>query len=143
MTTTGSLKELWLEYLAAYQTMSLATSKGGVVDNSSVYFAFNAEGDVFFASDSGTAKVKNLRDNGAYCATMNDGGVSPRGIKTYGKAIELDADAAARANRLLVERIPAIKPFLQRPNVAYFRLQPAKRFLINFAWGVDWRVEVP
>ncbi|MDD5308716.1 MAG: pyridoxamine 5'-phosphate oxidase family protein [Deltaproteobacteria bacterium] len=144
MVKTGSLQEMWIEYLDRYQTMSVATSspKHGV-DCSTVYFAFDKTGVVYFVSDAGTGKVRNIRENGAFAATMDDGGKSPCGIKILGKAVELDAEAAASASQLLKDRIPAIKPFLQRPNVVCFKLEPKKRYLINFAWGVDWRVEVP
>ena len=142
MKNTESLKELWLEYLEAYQTMSIATRSQKGLDNSSVYFAFERDGAIVFASEATTGKVDNLRDNGEFCATMNDGGTSPRGVKMRGRAVELKGDDAAKANSLLVKRIPAVKPFLNRPNIAYFRLEPSKRYLINFAWGVDWRVEV-
>jgi hypothetical protein len=55
----------------------------------------------------------------------------------------VNSSQAARTRELLEARIPAIHDFLKKPSVRFYRLIPGERFLINFAWGVDWRRQVP
>ena len=68
---------------------------------------------------------------------------SAMGVKLRGRAVRISDTAEAMAARnALLTRIPSIEPFFKNPNILFYRLVPEKRYLINFAWGVDWRVEV-
>jgi uncharacterized protein YhbP (UPF0306 family) len=144
MPSGQNLNALYREYLGKFTTMAIATvNNGSGLDCSTVYYAYDEAGNIYFVSDRDTNKAKAIAENNKFAAAMNDGGTSAMGVKIKGRATRLDDPAEAMAARsALLTRIPAIEPFLANPGIQFFRLIPEKRFLINFAWGVDWRVEV-
>lgn len=144
MTQQRNLESLYREYLAKYTTMAIATvNAAGKLDCSTVYYAFDEKGTIFFLSDKSTSKAIAIDENGRFAAAMNDGGTSAMGVKISGTAEEIrDPKEILIARSTLVTRVPHIEPFFENPNVTFYKLTPSKRFLINFSWGVDWRVEV-
>jgi pyridoxine/pyridoxamine 5'-phosphate oxidase len=140
------LQEHFKKQLSSYVTMALATADGrGFVDCATVYYAFDDSGIIYFASDTvGVRKIVNLRENNRAAAVMDDGGRTARGIQIRGRVEELLHPAAAdNAKKLLEARVPSIGEYLRKPSVRFFRLIPGERYLINFAWGLDWRRQVP
>lgn len=137
------IKTLFAQQIDSYRTMALATSSAsGIVDCATVYFAHDKDG-IYFATDRFTVKAANLSANRKVAAALNDGGVHATGIQIRGTAEELtNPMAVVRAKMMLTNRIDGIGSFLSNPNVKYYRFKIEESFLINFAWGVDWRSKV-
>jgi len=144
MTHERNLDSLYREYLGKYTTMAIATvNRAGKLDCSTVYYAFDEKGTIYFLSDKSTSKTIAIAETGNFAAAMNDGGGSAMGVKISGKASEITKpEEILIARSTLATRIPHIEPFFENPNIGYYKLTPTKRHLINFSWGVDWRVEV-
>ena len=53
-----------------------------------------------------------------------------------------DDDEIEQAKTALTTRIPSIKLFMDQTSIEFYELQPERRVLINFAWGVNWKLEV-
>ncbi|MBW2532184.1 MAG: pyridoxamine 5'-phosphate oxidase family protein [Deltaproteobacteria bacterium] len=133
---------IYAEYIKKYTTMALATaSPSGDLDCSTVYFALLEDGNLVIATDTTTSKAANMDLSGRFAATLDNG--TPMGVKMNGTAEKLGHPDTVLATRsALLERIPAIKPFFDNPNIAFFRLSPDQRFVINFAWGINWKLSV-
>ena len=144
MAENRNLPGLYFEYLNKYKTMSVATvGESGIPDCSTVYFAFNSDGEIYFCSDKSTTKSTNLEHTGNCAVALNDGGSTAMGVKLFGKAAEIDEDGEkALAREALLTRIPSIEPFLENPNLAFYKILPEWKYLINFSWGIDWKVLV-
>lgn len=139
------MADMLQEYLTKYKTMSLATvSALGTVDCSSVYFSFDRTGRLYFAAHESTPKAKNLRATGHFAVAMDDGGITAVGVKlSGGEAKELVSSADIAATReSLNARHPGIASFLEKEGNVFFRLSPSRRTVINFSWGVNWRLDV-
>ena len=65
------------------------------------------------------------------------------GLQIRGTATELEhEDDIADCRTRLQEGHPDFFDFYDDLRIAFFRLVPTQRFIINFAWGFDWRQEV-
>ena len=139
------LRRLFSEYLTKFKTMAVATSsKDGIPDCATVYYAVGEDGRIYFATADTTVKYKNLRANPNVALSFTDDGVSSTGLQIRGTAAEVQSKMVAAATRtLLKQRDARIAAFVDRPDVVIFEVMPSERFLINFAWGVDWRNAVP
>lgn len=139
-----NLPEIYLQYLEKYTAMSVSTlNADGTPDCSTVYYAYSRSGRICFASDKNTAKSRNLQNNNKCAVTMNDGGASAMGVKVLGVANEITGQQELEAARkAILGRIPSIKPFFDNPNLVMYNIVPEKRYVINFSWGIDWKLEV-
>lgn len=139
------LRLLFAEYLTKFKTMAVATtSSDGIVDCATVYFAIGEQGRIYFATTAGTVKVKNIERNPSIAAAFDDDGLTATGLQVRGTVQEVTNKVMATAVRsLLKARDPRIAAYLERPDIHIFEITPNERFLINFAWGVDWRNAVP
>jgi pyridoxine/pyridoxamine 5'-phosphate oxidase len=139
------LRLLFSEYLTKFKTMAVATSsKEGVVDCATVYFAVGDQGRIYFATTTGTVKLKNIEMNSSVAACFSDDGLSATGLQVRGTVQEVTNKIMVTAIRSLLKgRDPRIAAYLERPDIRVFEITPKERFLINFAWGVDWRNAVP
>jgi uncharacterized protein YhbP (UPF0306 family) len=137
-------KQLLLEYLGKYRTMSLATSDGaGEVNCATVCYAFDDGGRLYFGCSSKTLKARHLGQNSRVGVTMDDGGQSMMGVQVRGTAQPMsDAAGISDARGRLTERHPSIAEFYASPDLLFFRIEPSKCFVINFSWGVDSRLAV-
>ena len=145
MAQNTDMEATYLEYLDNYRTLSLATvsSRGSAVDCSTVCFALGNNGSLIIAVDPESQKAKNLRNTGAFACALDDGLNVARGIKVSGTARRLlDEKDIDHAKDALIERIPSIKRFMDRENIDFFELKPERRVLINFGWGVNWKLEI-
>ena len=133
-----------VEYVDRHRTMSLATTDGrGAVNNATVYFTREDSGALVFGAQAGTTKARHIEANPAIGITMDDGGATAVGVQIRGRAVEIvDTEERDRVRALLQKRHPAAAAFYDQDSVRFFRVQAVERFLINFAWGVDWRQKV-
>ena len=127
-----------------YTIMSVATADdSGRVSAASVCYAFDPEGQVCFAADKTTLKSKHLLKNPSVAVTMNDGGKTMMGIQIRGTAHAAVApEKIAGLRKLLAERNPAVAQFYDNPQLIYWQVKSSETYLINFAWGVEWRQKV-
>lgn len=139
-----NLQNLYVEYLSKYNSMALATGGGaGGVDCATVYYAHDSEGAIYFVTDKSTGKAKNLAASKQVALAIDDGGSSAMGVKVRGTVEQItDPKQMLVVREMLISRIPALAPFMENPNLQFFKVLATRRFLINFAWGIDWRVEV-
>jgi hypothetical protein len=139
------LRTLYFNYLERYRAMALATANPtGTVNCSTVFFAYDEGGRLYFAASGETLKARNAIANPSVGAAMDDGGATPLGVQVRGRA-ELLADGplVEDARERLRRRHPTVGHHLDKPGMRFFRVTPTECFLINFSWGVDWRERVP
>lgn len=135
-----NLPSLFIQALDRYATLCVATADTtGTVDCASVFFAHDGN-TLYFATAAGTTKADNLGRRANVAMATDDRNTT--GVQLRGLARALQGGAAAEARRLLLERHPKIEKFLDKPGTVFFAVKPTERFLINFAWGVDWRLTV-
>jgi uncharacterized protein YhbP (UPF0306 family) len=140
-----NLRQLYFNYLERFRAMALATASAtGSVNCSTVYFAYDDAGRLYFAASGETRKAKNATSNPSVAASMDDGGATPLGVQIRGQAELLSDDPDVTEARIrLKRRHPTVGDFLDRPGMLFFRVTPTECFLINFSWGTDWRERVP
>jgi pyridoxine/pyridoxamine 5'-phosphate oxidase len=145
MTKNTDIEATYLEYLDNYKTLSLATAdvSGSGLDCSTVCFALSDNGCLIIATDANSQKAKNLGSTEAFSCALDDGVNVARGIKLSGRARKLQtSEAIEKAKTTLTTRIPSIKHFFDNENIEFFELQPERRVLINFGWGINWKLEI-
>ena len=136
------LKQMVLEKLAAYDTMAVAAADlEGNVDCAPVFFAFDPEGRLYFGTAPTSQKASHLAGNPRISVSMDDRTQS--GLQLRGRADKLAGAEAEAAKARLLERHPKVARWFENPQLHFFRMTPEACFVINFAWGSDWRVPVP
>ncbi len=145
MDKNDDLETTFAKYLNSYKTLSLATmdETGAKPDCSTMYFGINASGHPLVAADASTNRARALKTSGLFACTMDDGGTTARGLKISGRARRLTSpDEISDAKQAIISRIPSLKKFFEQSEVEFFELVPERRIVINFAWGVNWKLEV-
>lgn len=136
------LRQMALEKFGEHETMALAAAdKEGNVDCAPVFFAFDEECRLYFSTASTSQKAGFLAKNAKVSVCMDDAKQS--GVQLHGRATRLFGKEADAAKAMLLERHPKVARWFENPNLQFFRITPEDCFVINFAWGSDWRVPVP
>ena len=130
-----------VESMEQIATIALATADSeGKVDCASMFYTFDSSGNVYFVTAKDSLKAKNIAQNPSVAAVGDDGNVI--GFQIRGRAVEAAQDKIKQFRVDFGKRYPTAKKFLDNPNLQYHQIRAEQVFIINFGWGVDWRIEL-
>lgn len=138
----GQVPDHVRQYLAAHNTMSLATCDGTRPWAASVFYASDNDLNLYFVSDVQTRHCLDLASNGLVAATINDDCDDWNritGLQITGEAKPVPANDRARVETLYLEKFSAIRELIQSPKtdrekIIAGRLRDAKFYCITPDW---------
>ena len=136
------LKNFIDDYLSMNKRMSLATSKENVPWAATVMYTYDDDLNIYFLSEVGTRKVKNLLENPKVAATINEitGGIGKvRGIQLEGECQMVSRLEAARGYALFLKKYFWLKDFIPSPKQMFsgaiknrlFKITPKKVYYLD------------
>jgi uncharacterized protein YhbP (UPF0306 family) len=155
----AALREQVLAYLAAHNTVSLATVSDGQPWAATVFYV-NIGTDLYFLSEPKTRHCQNILANGRVAATINEDYRDWReikGIQLEGRAEEVtNAVELARALAAYLSKYPFVRQFLapgglrqgvriagKTFDIRLWRLRPERLYYLDNARGFSQRQELP
>jgi uncharacterized protein YhbP (UPF0306 family) len=153
------LRERVLAYLAAHNTVSLATVQDGVPWAATVFYA-NVGTDLYFLSEPKTRHCQNLLANDRVAGTVNEDyrdWQHIKGVQLEGRAAEVTGKIElARALAAYLGKYPFVKQFLSPGqllqgvqiagksfDIRLWRLRPERLYYLDNARGFSNRQELP
>jgi uncharacterized protein YhbP (UPF0306 family) len=154
------LRETVLAYLAAHNTVSLATVAADGVPWAATVFYVNVGTDLFFLSEPKTRHSQNILAGGRVAGTVNEDYRDWQEIK----GLQLEGHAAEVTNKLELARVmmaylgkyPFVKQFLSPGSllqgvkiagksfeIRLWRLRPERLYYLDNARGFSARQELP
>ncbi len=115
---TGDLAELAAPHLAGCSTLTLATSGEKAPAAAALFFASDADLNLYFVSSAATRHVENLLANPEVAVTVNADTADWRaiqGLQIEGRAEPVDESDEARVRELYLAKFPAIASLLAAP----------------------------
>ncbi len=157
--TEHDLRQTVLDYLAAHNTVSLATAGPDGPWAATVFYA-NVGTDLYFLSEPKTRHCQNLLANARVAGTVNEDyrdWQQIKGIQLEGRAAEVSGKLElARALGAYLAKYPFVKQFLspgqllqavQIPGKSFdirlWRLRPERLYYLDNARGFSARQELP
>jgi uncharacterized protein YhbP (UPF0306 family) len=142
-----------LNYLQHHKVMSLATVGPEGVWAAAVFYV-NDGFTLYFLSAPTSRHSRNLEAKGRVAATIQEDYNDWReikGIQLEGEAVRLAGSEQAAAMLRYGEKYPIVSKLATAPReivraferVAWYRIRPARLYLINNAQGLGHRDEVP
>lgn len=156
---SDELRERVLAYLAAHNTVSLATAQAGVPWAATVFYA-NVGTDLYFLSEPKTRHCQNLLANARVAGTINEDyrdWQQIKGVQLEGRAEEVGGKLElARALGAYLSKYPFVKQFLapgqllqgmkiagKSFDIRLWRLRPERLYYLDNARGFSAREELP
>jgi len=156
---TDDLRARVLAYLAAHNTVSLATVADGRPWAATVFYA-NVGTDLYFLSEPKTRHCTNILASGVVAATINEDyrdWQQIKGVQLEGRAAEVSGKVAlARALAAYLRKYPFVKQFLtpgqllqgvqiagKAFDIRIWRLRPERLYYLDNARGFSAREELP
>ena len=156
---SDDLRDRVLAYLAAHNTVSLATVQDGQPWAATVFYA-NVSTDLFFLSEPKTRHCQNLRANDRVAGTINEDyrdWQQIKGIQLEGRAVEVTGKVElARALAAYLGKYPFVRQFLSPGqllqgvqiagktfDIRLWRLRPERLYYLDNARGFSNRQELP
>lgn len=115
---TGDLAELAAPHLAGCRTLTLATSGGKTPAAAALFFASDADLNLYFISSASTRHVENLLANPEVAVTVNadaDDWRAIQGLQIEGRAEPVEQADDARVRALYLAKFPEIASLLAAP----------------------------
>ncbi len=149
-----------LAYLAAHNTVSLATVAADGQPWAATVFYVNVGTDLYFLSEPKTRHSQNILANGLVAATVNEDyrdWQQIKGIQLEGRAEEVSGKLElARALGAYLGKYPFVKQFLSPGqllqgvkiagktfDIRLWRLRPTRLYYLDNARGFSAREELP
>jgi uncharacterized protein YhbP (UPF0306 family) len=156
---SDDLRARVLAYLAAHNTVSLATVADGRPWAATVFYA-NVGTDLYFLSEPKTRHCTNILASGVVAGTINEDyrdWQQIKGIQLEGRAAEVSGKVAlARALAAYLRKYPFVKQFLapgqllqgvqiagKAFDIRMWRLRPERLYYLDNARGFSAREELP
>jgi uncharacterized protein YhbP (UPF0306 family) len=156
---TDDLRERVLAYLAAHNTVALATAHDGVPWAATVFYA-NLGTDLYFLSEPKTRHCQNLLADARVAGAINEDyrdWQQIKGIQLEGQATEVTGKIElARALAAYLGKYPFVKQFLSPGqllqgvqiagksfDIRLWRLRPERLYYLDNARGFSNRQELP
>lgn len=129
-------------FLDQHNTLTLATSGDGMPWAATVFFASDADLNLYFVSDHRTRHGRDMAANPAVVATVNpdcDDWRDIRGLQIRGAASVVEGLARAKALTLYLAKFPQIDALFNRPGDAHEETIAQRLKATNFYRIVpDW-----
>ncbi len=116
---TVEVRQAIRQLLESHNTLTLATTDGESPWATAVFFASDAELNLYFVSDRRTQHGRNLADNGrvagavsADCTTWRE----IRGLQLQGQVTVLEGLARLSALKTYLSKFPDVSSLLERPQ---------------------------
>jgi uncharacterized protein YhbP (UPF0306 family) len=145
-------------YLAAHNTMTVASSSGDIPWAAAVFYVADANLDLYFKSAPDTRHMMQVDDNPLVAATIQDDGQaweSIRGLQLLGTCTWVEDTAIRRIDRLYEERCPFLAELDQDSanenerilaerlrRTPYVQLRPQFIRLIDNSLGFGHKIEI-
>src|SRR4030042_5152482 len=137
-----NLKKYILNDRSQNKRMSSATSKNNTPWASTVMYTYDDDLNIYFLSEVGTRKVKNLLENPKVAATINEitGGIGKvRGIQLEGECQMVSKTEAARGYAIFLQKyfwlkdyIPSVKQMFSKAiKDRLFKITPKKIYYLD------------
>ena len=146
------------QLLEGHNTLTLATTDGESPWATAVFFASDAELNLYFVSDRRTRHGCNLAANGqaagavsSACAAWNE----IRGLQLEGQVTVLEGLARLSALKIYLAKFPDVSSLLERPQdkseetiatrlreAKIYKLSPARIRLIDNSLGFGYKEEI-
>ncbi len=156
----NDLRERVLAYLAAHNTMSLATVGADGRPWAATVFYANVGTDLYFLSEPKTRHSQNILASGCVAATVNEDyrdWQQIKGVQLEGRAEEVGGKLElARALGAYLSKYPFVKQFLapgqllqgmkiagKSFDIRLWRLRPERLYYLDNARGFSAREELP
>lgn len=149
------------DMLAAHTTITLATADGAEAWAATVFYASDADLNLYFVSDYRTRHARDIAAGSECAAAINadvDDWLSVKGLQLRGRVEVLDGMARARALGIYLMRFADVRALFEKPKddneetiaqrlkaANLYRLQPTWiRLIDNSRWfGYKFEVEIP
>ena len=157
---SDDLRERVLAYLAAHNTVSLATVGDDGTPWAATVFYAHLGTDLYWLSEPKTRHSQNLLANGRVAATINEDyrdWQQIKGVQLEGRAVEVTGKIElARALAAYLGKYPFVRQFLQPGqllqgvqiagkafDIRLWRLRPTRLYYLDNARGFSAREELP
>ena len=155
---TGQVRAEIHGLLAAYSTLTLATCSDGRPWAASVFYASDADLNIYFVSDHRTRHAREMLANPRVALAINadvDNWDDVRGLQVEGEAARVAGAERARALALYLSRFLSVKALFEAPRSAdeqtiaqrlkhtdFWKVTPAFIRLIDNARGFGFKIEL-
>lgn len=143
--------------LEGYHTLTLSTCQGGVPWAATVFYASDADFNLYFVSDRRTRHARDMLANPSVALAINadpDNWDDVRGLQVEGRAAPVEGVERARALALYLAKFASVKALFEAPrnrdeetiaqrlkNTEFWRVTPAYVRLIDNGRGFGFRLE--
>lgn len=141
------------DYLAGHHVATLATCGGDGPWAAAVFYASDGASLIFLSAPT-TRHCRNLAEDSRCAATIQEDyreWPQIKGIQLEGRVIELQGEAAKRAQQIYGAKFPVLGPLAQVPpaivkalaKVNWYRLVPERFHFIDNSQGFGHRDDIP
>lgn len=144
--------------LAQHNTLTLATCREGLPWSATVFYASDAEFNLYFVSDHRTRHAREMLENPTVALAINadvDDWNAVRGLQVAGEAARVEGLERAAALALYLAKFASVKALFEMPrsadeqtiarrlkNTDFWRVTPRFIRLIDNARGFGFKVEL-
>ena len=155
---TVEIRQAIRQLLESHNTITLATTDGENPWATAVFFASDAELNLYFVSDRRTRHGRNLADNGRVAGAVSSDCASwseIRGLQLQGQVTVLEGFARLSALKTYLSKFPDLSSLLERPldkneetiaarlrEANIYRLSPDWIRLIDNSMGFGYKEEI-
>lgn len=155
---TGDLRAEIRRMLEGHNTLTLATAAAALPWAATVFYASDAEFNLYFVSDHRTRHAREMAANPRVALAINadvDNWNDVRGLQVEGQAARVDGAERAKALALYLAKFASVKALFEAPksadeqtivqrlkNTDFWRVTPGYIRLIDNARGFGFKAEL-